>query len=298
MVVEATPAMFPWRNFNPIIFTETRFIKRVFFCMKFYSLPSEERNLFKIQVADDLLADFQKGSISDITKWFSEEDTYIRKSAYEATSQLYFSQPNLQKKILSLLETLMGNQQEKVKQTAVNAAGEFAKKDFKEVIKIFEAGLYDHHHSVKNAVIGSIKKSGKANPIDVLIWCDQWLLHPDKEIRRQICHGMELRGRTHPEEVLPMLKKLQFEQTTTVRNMLIHVLGQISYKRNCLEKVLADLETWENDNLVEKVLEEILDVHHNYEKFSFYKKVEASLKIQEFVAKKKGRPSGRPMYDN
>jgi hypothetical protein len=46
--------------------------------------------------------------------------------------------------------------------------------------------------------------------------------------------GIELRGRSHPADILLILKELQYDKAARVRNTLIHVLGQISYKKNCL----------------------------------------------------------------
>ncbi|QGQ46012.1 HEAT repeat domain-containing protein [Metabacillus sediminilitoris] len=79
---------------------------------------------------------------------------------------------------------------------------------------------------------------GQVNPEPILTFSENYLHHPAPEIRRQVIHGIELRGRTHPEEVLPLLKEVQFERVKRVRNMVIQVLGQISYKENCLEKVM------------------------------------------------------------
>lgn len=50
--------------------------------------------------------------------------------------------------------------------------------------------------------------------------------------------------------------------------MLIHVLGQISYKKGCLVKVLRHLEDWNNPELVKMAAQEILNVHKRYERFS------------------------------
>ncbi len=66
----------------------------------------------------------------------------------------------------------------------------------------------------------------------------------DSRIRREIIHGIELRGRTHSEEILPLLKGLQNEKVESVRDMIIHVIGQISYKEGCLEIVVENLENW------------------------------------------------------
>jgi hypothetical protein len=128
--------------------------------------------------------------------------------------------------------------------------------------------LFDKHHSPRNAVIGSIKKMGEVNPRPVLKWAKKYLHHEDKEIRREICHGIELRGRKFPQDILPLLQELQFDKTARVRNTLIHVIGQIAYKKGCLETVIKHLSTWENKQLVEEALEEILDVHDRYRNFS------------------------------
>ena len=139
----------------------------------------------------------------------------------------------------------------------------------------------DDHHSVRNAVIGSIKKMGEKNPKPVLAFAKQFLNHPDKEIRREICHGIELRGRTHPQDILPLLKVLQHDPTARVRNTLVHVIGQIAYKKGCLETVVEDLKTWENKELVKAALEEIIDVHHRYRNFSVKTQEEAMEYIEK-----------------
>ena len=141
------------------------------------------------------------------------------------------------------------------------------------------AGLFDDHHRVRNAVIGSIKKMGEKNPVPVLKWSKPYLKHPDKEIRREICHGIELRGRTHPQDILPLLKELEFDETKRVTDTLVHVLGQIAYKNGCLKTVVAHLNTWENKPLVEKALDEIVDVHNRYKKFAVLSQDEAIVYI-------------------
>ena len=156
-------------------------------------------------------------------------------------------------------------------------------KDFLSVEHFFHKGLFDSHHSVRNAVIGSIKKMGEKNPVPVLKWSKKYLHHPDKEIRREICHGIELRGRTHPEDILPLLRELQHDATARVRNTLIHVIGQISYKKGCLPKVIKDLKRWENKQLVAEAVHEIIDVHHRYRDFAVLSKGEAKQYIDDHL---------------
>ena len=122
---------------------------------------------------------------------------------------------------------------------------------------------------------------GEVNPKPVLSWAKQYLHHPDKEIRREICHGIELRGRKHPEDILPLLQELQFDKTARVRNTLVHVIGQIAYKKGCLKTVVEHLKTWENKDLAKDALEEIIDVHYRYRSFSALTRDEAMKYIEK-----------------
>ena len=121
------------------------------------------------------------------------------------------------------------------------------------------------------------------NPGPVLEWAEKYINHPDTEIRREVCHGIELRGRTHPEDILPILKKLQFEKKSRVRKTLIHVLGQISYKKSCLETVVNELRNWEDTELILEAIEEILDVHERYGDFSYYSKEETECVVESIL---------------
>ena len=162
----------------------------------------------------------------------------------------------------------MNEKSELIRQTVINAAGEIGMHSFTEIEELLGKGLSDPHHRVKNAVIGSLKKIGGKNPEPVFEFAEKYSDHSDAEIRRQICHGIELYGRDHPDRVLPVLKKLQHDPTSRVRNMVIHVVGQISYKKDCLEAVVPELLTWENKPVVTKCLTEIIEVHKRYERFS------------------------------
>ena len=62
---------------------------------------------------------------------------------------------------------------------------------------------------MRNAVIGSLKQMGEKDPGPVLAFARKHIHHPDPEVRREMVHGVELRGRTHPEDVLPLLEELQ-----------------------------------------------------------------------------------------
>lgn len=236
--------------------------------MSFYELTKEERTKLVEKISKEILAEINSGKFPKTISCFSDEDTYIRKSAYLSIGRIYFANNNLQNKIIKLLDFLLKEEDFKVRQTTINAAGEIGKKEFEIVKHFFDKGLFDAHHSVRNAVIGSVKKMGEVNPKPVLLWAKGYLHHPDKEIRREICHGIELRGRTHPQDILPLLKELQHDKTVRVRKTLVHVLGQIAYKKGCLEAVVEHLKTWENKQLVQDALEEIIDVHDRYKDFA------------------------------
>ena len=236
--------------------------------MGFYDLNKEQRNILVDKINKEIHSDLKAKNENHIKKYFSDDDTYIRKTAYLSVGKIYMSEKNIRTRMLHQLKILYESDNPKVRQTVINAAGEIGITYFNPVEKILEKGLFDEHHSVRNAVIGSIKKMGDKNPEPVLAFAKRFLHHDNKEVRREICHGIELFGRTHPEAILPLLKELQHDKVARVRNTLIHVIGQISYKEGCLETVTANLKTWENHELVEKALREIIEVHERYKNFS------------------------------
>jgi HEAT repeat protein len=243
--------------------------------MAFYDLHKEERAETVRQISDDLLKELRAAKSKKTIAYAGDEDTYIRKAAYLSLGRIYLAQPELRAGMIRLIDELLAHPSFKVRQTAINAAGEIGKSDFRIVQHIFDKGLFDEHHSPRNAVIGSIKKMGEVNPGPVLAWSKTYLHHSNKEIRREICHGIELRGRKYPEDILPMLQELEHDQTARVRNTLVHVLGQIAYKKGCLATVIAHLNTWENKALVSDAIEEIIDVHERYKNFSVLTQEEA-----------------------
>lgn len=236
--------------------------------MGFYDLDKNRRQLLLDKLSKDILADLNSTQKDHLLKYFSDSDTYIRKNAYLYIGRLYRNNEITKEKILVTLSNLLKNNNEKVRQTVVNALGEIGKKDADEVLKIYARAIFDSHHLVRNALIGSLKKMGEVNPKPVLQFAKKFLHHPNYHVRRQVIHGIELRGRTHPEDVLPVLKEVEFEQNRVVKNIIIHVLSQISYKQGCLEKVIDSLKTWKNKELVSKAINEILDVHKRYKNFS------------------------------
>lgn len=243
--------------------------------MGFYDLPKEDRKKLVDEIKEDIYHDLSGSSTKSILMYSSDDDTYIRKNAYLSIGKLYREFPELRDSILKLLGILFESGNENVRQTVTYALGEIGKIDAYIIFGLLEEAFVDVHHSVRNAVIGALKQMGEKNPKPTLEFAKKFIHHSDPKIRREIIHGIELRGRTHPEEILPLLEELQDDPDKKIRETIIHVLGQISYKKGCLEKVVTSLKKWSNKRLVDKVIEEILDVHIRYEKFSAKSYIEA-----------------------
>lgn len=236
--------------------------------MSFYDLSKAERVQLVERMTRVIENEVASGMLRQLIKFSSDEDTYIRKTTYLSIGRIYLANEKLRIRIIRILKRLLTEKEFKIRLTTINAAGEIGKMDFDVVQTFFDKGLFDEHHAVRNAVIGSVKKMGEVNPKPVLAWAENYLHHPDKEIRREICHGIELRGRKYPQDILPLLKELQFDDKARVRNTLVHVIGQIAYKKGCLETVVNHLKAWENQKLVKEALEEIIDVHGRYKDFA------------------------------
>lgn len=253
--------------------------------MAFYDLNKEDRERLVEDINRKMADAIANRDAHAIMQYFSDEDTYIQKTAYSAIDKIYKSGKHQLERIIAILEDLFTSEDAKVRQTVINATGELGMIDFETVQPFFEKGLFDAHHSVRNAVIGSIKKMGQKKPEPFLEWAKTYVNHHDKEVRREICHGIELRGRTHPQDILPLLKELQYDKTARVRNTLIHVLGQIAYKKGCLATVVTALRDWENKELVEQALDEIVDVHERYKNFAVLTQQQAIRYIDESYRK-------------
>lgn len=255
--------------------------------MAFYDLSKQERAKLVNAIQSEILRDLKSGTRKKIILRFSDADTYIQKAAWLSVGRIHTAEKNLRDDIVTILYELLSHADFRVRQTAINSAGEIGKTDFATVQHIFDKGLFDEHHSPRNAVIGSIKKMGEVNPKPVLRWARKYLHHPDKEIRREICHGIELRGRKHPEDILPSLQELEYDDTARVRKTLLHVIGQISYKEGCLKTVVSHLKTWKNKQLIEEAFREIVDVHHRYKDFAVLSPEEAKQYLDENYFKRR-----------
>lgn len=205
--------------------------------MGFHDLSKEKRKKLVKKMEEEIELDLKNNETTNIYKYSSDSDTYIRKNAYLALGRIYHGQEDLKEIILDLLDKLLKNQDENIRQTAVYAFGEIGKKDADKTFIPFQKALGDESNLVRNAVVGSLKQMGQKNPHPTLEFAREHLHHPNPEVRRKVVHGIELRGRTHPEDVLPLLEELKFEEDKKVKKMVIHVLSQISYKKDVWKKL-------------------------------------------------------------
>lgn len=250
--------------------------------MGFYDLSKEERKELVEEIENFIKCDLETDKIEIIVKYASDDDIYLRKNAYLILGRLYRDHENLGNSILNVTGKLLNHENEKVRQTAIYASSEIGKVDADYVWKYFEIAMNDKHHSVRNTTIGGLKQMGQKNPGATLEFSKKFLRHHDPEVRRIIVHGMELRGRTDPQDILPLLAEMQDEETKRVRDMIIHVIGQISYKKGCLETTISALKEWKNKKLVNDALEEIVNVHKRY-KFAEKSSEEARAYISENI---------------
>ncbi|MDR0323803.1 MAG: hypothetical protein LBI12_05075 [Treponema sp.] len=231
--------------------------------MGFYELSKTEREQKCKEIQDNIAKDLRKSKLSATIVYFDDPDTYIRKAAYLGVGKLYNHNLVPPVMVINMLDMLIKSKSERIRQTVINAAGEIAIKHFAPVEHLFDIGIVDQHHSVKNAIQGSLKKSCEKNPAELIPFCQKYITNLDPETRRSAAHGLELRGRTQPQDIMPVLRLLQYETHKRVRPMLVHIFGQISYKKGCLEKVTAELLTWEDKALAEECFEEIIKQHHH-----------------------------------
>ncbi|MDT8358410.1 MAG: HEAT repeat domain-containing protein [Methanomicrobiaceae archaeon] len=234
----------------------------------YYYLSREERDELIEEIERGIKQDLKNGASGAAERYGSYPDAYIRRMVSRILGWLYRDRPDLRSGIMDLLKMLLRHPDEKVRQTAVYTIAEIAIADTQDALRLLDLAVHDSHPAVQRGVGGVLKKMGKRDFPTVLQFALRYLHHSDPELRRIAIHGLELHGRTNPEDLLPLLRELQHDPSPRVRGMAVHVIGQISYREGCLEKVAGELKTWDNRELVELALNEILDVHERYESFS------------------------------
>ena len=248
----------------------------------YYDLTvSQRKNLYE-HMEKAISLELSSGNTENIRKYASDIDTYIRKNCYLILGRLYKTDGKIRKAVLSALDLLSASDNERIRQTAVYSLGEIGKQDFYAIDKRLEIFLHETHHSVKNGLTGAIKQIGEKNPEPVFAWVREKIKICDADMRKRIIHGLELRGRTHPEELLPIIKDMvQNDPDKKIKKMLVHIIGQISYKKGGIEKVTAELKTWKDKVFIAECEKEIIKVHKSYEKFSTLSHKEAAQYLAE-----------------
>jgi hypothetical protein len=254
--------------------------------MRFYDQPKKKRVRIIEEMTTRLSDGLARNDGTFIRNCASKADTHFRRWTYILIGRLYQERVDFRKQIINIANTLITDADCRVRQTAVYMAGEIG--DLKHVAAILEKGLQDSHYAVRNGVIGALKVMGKRYPAPTLAFAKLHLHEKDPEVRRQIVHGIELRGRTHPEDILPLLRGMQRDTNNRVRNTIAHVVGQCSYKEGCLETTLKELSHWKDKELVWKAAESILEVHRE-QTYCYYTYVEA----KRLVAKALGEYDGQ-----
>ncbi|WP_240774986.1 hypothetical protein [Pedobacter xixiisoli] len=74
--------------------------------MAFYDLPKDERNQLVADINRIILEELTNGKTTLLLSYFSDEDTYIRKTTYIAIGKIFQSNQNLLAAIISLIEKL------------------------------------------------------------------------------------------------------------------------------------------------------------------------------------------------
>ncbi|HME53707.1 MAG TPA: HEAT repeat domain-containing protein [Candidatus Lokiarchaeia archaeon] len=252
--------------------------------MSIYRMPKADRLKLVETINHDIREAFNQEDVDVIEKYFSDEDTYIRKNAYEAVARIYHDDASKHDLIIKMIDVLLETGAVKVRKSAVHALGEIGRFDSSKIMELLGRSLSDESKIVNDAVIGALKRMGEKNPEPTLTFARTFLHHPKPVIRREIVHGIELRGRTHPKEILPLLKELQDEKDSRVRKMIVHVVAQCSYKKGCIEIVLEMLKKWHDEILVSQILNEILKVHESYKNFAAKSVAQARNSINDFIA--------------
>ena len=74
--------------------------------MGFYDLSKEERIVLVEKINQEIAYDLSSNKTENILTFFSDEDTYIRKTGYLAIGKLFYSKPALRNNILLTLTNL------------------------------------------------------------------------------------------------------------------------------------------------------------------------------------------------
>lgn len=126
--------------------------------MAFYDLTRDERKLKYINIENNISKAVKNKELREIKAQFDHHDTYFRKAAYLAVGKIYTSDSKVLQNILECLNKLYEHESERIIKTVIFSCREIAIYDFESVKVFFNKGMIDYHHTVRIAVVGSLKK--------------------------------------------------------------------------------------------------------------------------------------------
>lgn len=102
--------------------------------MGFYDLSKQDRVKVTEKINRDIINDLNNNSLTKIQSYFSNDDTYIRKLGYSLIGKIDFTHESLQQKIISMLKILLQQDDFRIRQTAINTAGEIGRFEFQYIL--------------------------------------------------------------------------------------------------------------------------------------------------------------------
>jgi HEAT repeat protein len=141
--------------------------------MGFYDLSKAERQKTVFKIEEEIVHAISKVDKKGnnnifvpkvILQYASDSDTYIRKNTYMAVGRIYWADEGLKDIILRILDIMLENPDEKIRQSSIYALGEIGKQDAHVILESFEKALKDNYRSVINAMVGAMKQMGHKNP--------------------------------------------------------------------------------------------------------------------------------------
>lgn len=230
--------------------------------IRFKELAKEEQTKMKREITEAIELAIAYDDATRVLAYFDHEDPDIRRAACHAVGRLYrHTREDRPKRemLLLLLERLYGNLSDRVREVTICACAEIASRNFSVVEPLLVRGMHDRSRTVREAVTHSLRAVSRKNP-SILRFCEEHIVSPEPEVRGLICLGLILRGKTHPQDVMGLLKKIQHDDHPQVRKALVHTLGQISLEPEGFAYVEEELSSWRNPELYEAFREEALGV--------------------------------------
>lgn len=126
--------------------------------MPFYDLSKEQRTNLVVKITNDIFTDLNTLQLKNTMTYFGDKNTYIRKSAYLSIGKIYFTNKNLQSKIIKTLDKLLLLDDFKIPQTVIDAADEIGKKKFEtQNLLLKQKHLYSENPKIITLIIALLK---------------------------------------------------------------------------------------------------------------------------------------------